>query len=170
MGDNIDRALEYHVELLGHKQNIQKAALEMGRVLNTINDEKLFRELDYTAFTKYLADPEVDIYLGTAYALRRIHRRFVMQLGLPINLLTTIGMKRLGWLLPFITEENMGEWIPKAQELEYTAFVDEVKQWKQSQKQLATPVDESSTPTLSTETETSPPENTVVDDAPSISS
>jgi hypothetical protein len=120
-----DRAHENYRELCFRKSEIETGFLVMARLLKENRDQGYWKLLGYDSFEIFLADPDLAFKRSTAYNLIRHTELYENELGIPEELLVSIGSRRLQIIAP-VVKDDPAEWLNKAQALSKSDLMVEV--------------------------------------------
>ncbi len=120
-------AFERHERIVALRNVAEQTFIELGKELYWFEDEKQFLALGYPSFESYLADPEVDISRTTAFKLKRIYKRFELELECTAAVLLPAGADKLDVIRPHVDQGNAQEWIHKASALSRSDLRQEVR-------------------------------------------
>lgn len=91
--------------------------LELGMRLCQFEENRDYEKLGHASFNAYLADPDVDMSRSQAYELIGLYRDYELRLEIPREKLLLAGPTKLGVIRRVVDEENVYEWISKAETL-----------------------------------------------------
>lgn len=111
-----------HDKLLLHKK-VQKmvrsrnsAAVELGLTLIEVKESGAY--LDYAdSFNAYLAQPETKIPNSSAFRYMGVARRYVIELGLPKDMIEGLDTNALYRIKDLVTFDNYKEWLARVESL-----------------------------------------------------
>lgn len=89
--------------------------LKLGEELYYFYEAEGYLDRGHASFAAYLADPEVNLGFNEGYALKRIYKRLVLDLGLLPAVMPS--WTKLEAICPHITEENKDELLNDADTL-----------------------------------------------------
>jgi len=116
-----ERAWSLHCEVVRYITSINETFLDLGRVLRTIHDERLYVQLGYDTFESYIASPEVSLSRTLVYRLLRAVK--IVESGLvPEETAQAIGVSKLDAIAPYIEKappDTVTEVLVEAQSLSY---------------------------------------------------
>ena len=101
--------------------------LELGRELFEFERDKCYQTLNYHSFNSYLASSGVDISPRTAYRLKAVYKKYVLEMELEPLTLVTAGYTKLSMIAEQVDENNVSEWIAKAETLSRADIIRELK-------------------------------------------
>ena len=122
--------------------------IEIGRLLKIVRDEKLYiyaGDGGNQSFTSFIANADISISPGTAYAFIYLYEKYIMKLGFTEEKIAGIAWYKLHLLATKAkpeTKEEAEEWIAKAQTLsisDFRAELEEAKANRKGEKHLAYP-------------------------------
>lgn len=113
----VPSAYSRHRRIVALRNRMVQTFLELGEELYWFENNQDYEQLGYVSFNAYLADPDVDISRSTAYKLKGIYQRFVLELASPAAGLLEAGTDKLELIRPYVTEDNVSEMICKASSL-----------------------------------------------------
>ncbi len=99
------------------KDSIERSFLALGKELCEFDEMQHWETLGYNSFNAYVADPDVDIGASTAHRLKRVYRKFVLEMGLSHGRLLEAGNKKLEMIAAHVNEKNLEELLNKASAL-----------------------------------------------------
>jgi len=112
-----DDAWARHRRIVDLRNRAEQTFLDLGEELYWFEAEKQYKAMGYETFEAYLADPEVDIARLTAFRLKGVYEKYRLDLEVsPVKLLPA-GYSKLYAVKPYVTPENVGEWVDKAASL-----------------------------------------------------
>jgi len=115
--DTANSAWQRHRRIVDLRNRAEQTFLELGEELYWFEAEKQYKALNYETFEAYLADPEVDIGRSIAFMLKGVYEKFVLDLKVqPVGLLEA-GHSKLDLVRPYVTPDNVDEWVDKAASL-----------------------------------------------------
>ena len=109
-----DDAWERHKRIVGYRNLAEKTFLALGEELYHFEDLKQYTDLGHPTFESYLADPDVDIARRTAFVIKGIYKKYVMELQSASDALLPVGYNKLEVMRPHMIENNVDEWVIKA--------------------------------------------------------
>ena len=112
-----DDAWQRHRRIVDLRNQTEQTFLELGKELYWFEAKAQWKQLDYTSFNAYLADPEVDISARTAQSIRSIYEKFFINLKAQPAALIEAGWTKLDIIRPRVTPENVEHWIDLAASL-----------------------------------------------------
>lgn len=130
--------------ILQHKGELAKRVFELGKLLysvqqdfQTLNSDEAEQLYGFSTFNAYLAAPEesggVDFTRQSAYRFIRLYEKY--QLELNVTHVLQIDYHKLDLILPYISVANADEWLAKAKSLSRSDLKEEIREYKQQQKQ-----------------------------------
>lgn len=103
-----------HARILDLRNQSAAAFLELGEELYWFEKEGHYQALGHPTFEAYLADPDVDISRRTAFRIKGVYKKYVVDLKVPPVALTSAGPAKLDVIRPHVTEENVDAWVARA--------------------------------------------------------
>jgi hypothetical protein len=120
-------------ELRSRLENaVRLSTFELGRLLKSMRDDKLYLELGYEGFTSYLGDPEISFSQSSAYNAIQLYETYELKLNVPPPKLENIPVRRLTAISGLVTLESLDEWLAKAKSLSESDFRTEIVEVKES--------------------------------------
>lgn len=108
-------AEDRHTNIVTLQNALDILSLQLGEELYYFCEGEMWLERDCKSFEEYLASPEVNIKRTTAYALKRIYKILVLDLGVPPAGLP--GWTKLDVICSHINEDNKDDLIADASTL-----------------------------------------------------
>lgn len=99
-----DEAYKTRQEVITLKQTIDKCFLDLGQRLCTIRDRRWYMLFDCETFDEYI--DTLSMSRGWAFQLARIHQKYRVELEVPDDRLSHIGVTKLAEMAGHITEKN----------------------------------------------------------------
>jgi MT-A70 protein len=132
--------------ILQYKGELGQRVFELGKLLyavkqdfQTLNSDEAERRYGFGTFNAYLAAPEesggVDFSRQTAYQFIRLYEKYDVQLNVR-HALHDIDYTKLDKIIGCINKENVDEWLAKAKSLSRADLVEEIREYRQQQKQI----------------------------------
>ena len=109
-----DDAWERHRRIVGLRNQAEETFLALGGELYWFEAEKQYKTMGYETFEAYLADPEVDIGRATAFRLKEVYGKYCLDLKVSPGILLPAGYRKLYMVKPYVTPENVDEWVDRA--------------------------------------------------------
>jgi len=132
MNKNSDVAHTLVEELKFYLKSQNILFLEIGRVLRTMRDEKVYQTLGHESWTSFLASGELSIKPSTAYAYIEIYEVYVLQFKIKKEELSEIPYDKLRIALPTARkiegQEEIIELVAKTKELSRSDLMKELGQ------------------------------------------
>ncbi len=97
-------AEDVHNNIVTLQYAIDTLHLHLGKQLHIFCEGEMWLEKDCRTFEEYLATPEVHVKRTTAFALKRLYKKIVLDLNIPPDGLP--GWTLLDVICPHINEEN----------------------------------------------------------------
>ena len=116
-----------HLRLVELRNMGETIFLELGRELFEFERDKCYQALDYTSFNSYLASSGVDISTRTAYRLKAVYKKYVLDMGLEPLSLVAAGYTKLSMIAPQVSSDNAAEWLAKAETLSRADIIRELR-------------------------------------------
>ena len=101
--------------------------LQLGKELYEFEKHRDYAALGYASFNSYLADPDVDISPRTAYRLKAVYSKYILEMSLPPEAVAGIGYTKLSMISSQVTSDNAEEWLVKAGTLSRSDIIRELK-------------------------------------------
>lgn len=121
--------LELHEKLLESISYTKKGFIIIGKLLYELKNDNTFAlaiGAGIDSWRDYLSQPEIGLTIGEASRLIQIYEEFVLRLGLSEDIVASIPIKNLHYLLPIAkqaqTVEDMGGLVGDAQTLSQKDF------------------------------------------------
>lgn len=116
-----------HTRLVELRNLGETIFLELGRELFEFERDRCYTILNYHSFNSYLASSGVDISPRTAYRLKAVYKKYVLDLDLPPLSLVAAGYTKLSMIAEQVDSDNVSEWIAKAETLSRADIIRELK-------------------------------------------
>jgi len=116
-----------HLRLVDLRNMGETIFLELGRELFEFERDKCYQVLGYASFNSYLADPDIDISPRTAYRLKSVYKKYILDLALPPATLVGAGYTKLSMISSQVDEDNVDAWLVKAGTLSRADIIKELK-------------------------------------------
>ena len=113
-------------QIIEDGQHVMARYLRIGRNLFTVSKNTLFKPLGYETFDEWRAQPEMNLSRSTSYALMKVFEVFVDNLKVEHSKLAGIDWTKLYNVSPFVTQENVEEFLDKVRVLSRTDLQREV--------------------------------------------
>jgi len=121
-------AWERHQRIVALRVGIQQGFLELGHELYDFRLAKQWKELGHPTFNSYIADPDVDLGRMTAFRLMTVYGCYALNLQVTPVLLLEAGYSKLYMLCPYMTSENVREWVDRAGTLSRSDLTKAIKE------------------------------------------
>jgi len=118
---------EYLAQTLSLRNQIEGSFLILGERLNKIHEEKLWSG-HYESYGEFLAD--MKITEATASRLTTVYQTYVVERGVPIQLLAKAGWSSLYTAIPLLADQSSEDVVDKAISLRRKDLELEVKEGK----------------------------------------
>ena len=133
----VDDAWERHRRIVALRNMAEETFLTLGEELFWFREKEQYKELEHPTLESYLADPDVDIAQRTAFQLMGVYHRYIIGLQLRPSQLLTAGYSKLDMLRPYMTPDNVEEWVDCAATLSRSDLKIEIaKAFKKKPKEL----------------------------------
>ena len=116
-----------HLHLVDLRNMGETIFLELGRELYEFERDRCYKALDFDSFNSYLASSGVDISTRTAYRLKAVYKKYVLDLGLAPLSLVAAGYTKLSMIAPQVDSSNAADWLAKAETLSRADIIRELK-------------------------------------------
>ena len=93
------KALQRHRRIVGLKHLGEQTFLGLGQELYHFEREKQYLLLDYPSFNSYLADPDINIAPRTAYRLKGVYQKYILEMGMEPDRLRLIWASAAGMFI-----------------------------------------------------------------------
>ena len=123
----VDDAHKRHSTIVQLRGMGEMIFLKLGKELYEFENDRCYTTLGYASFNSYLADPDVDISPRTAYRLKAVYKKYILEMSLPPEAVASIGYTKLSMIAPQVDKDNVDEWIAKAETLSRADIIKELK-------------------------------------------
>jgi len=113
----VDGAWARHKKIVDLRYRAEDTFLELGKELYEFEGQKQYLDLGYTTFEQYLAQPDVNIGRTMAFMLKGVYKTYVLDLEVQHAELLLAGHEKLYQVRPYVTPDNVDEWVNKASTL-----------------------------------------------------
>ena len=113
----VDDAWKRHRMIVDLRHRAEATFLDLGEQLYWFEEHKQYKDLGFQTFEAYIADPEVNIDRATAFKLKGIFKTYILDLEVCPDILLPAGHDKLYRVRPYVTPDNVNEWIEKASSL-----------------------------------------------------
>lgn len=142
----LTKAEECHKEVLARTIITANNLLELGKLFKTIRDEKLYKLLGADTFNEYCGFSEISYGRSTIYSFIHVYEKYVLRLGIPAEVLSKIGHRRLQIINPVIKGERTATiWIENAEVLSESDLINEVRRAQGKPDMIPKPKEEEET-------------------------
>lgn len=107
-------AFNRYRRIVNLKWQVERSFLEIGAELYEFQRLKEWRDLDYSSFNAFLADPEVNIARRTAHRMIRVWKEYVLRLEVQAEKLIAVGGTKLDMIASHVDENNVDKWLNTA--------------------------------------------------------
>ena len=90
-----DLAFNYFTELKELVTEQGKLFLDIGRVLKTVRDNKLYKHLDIDTFNAFIAQPEIGLSRSLVYGYITIYETYLLKYGYPASQILKVPYSKL---------------------------------------------------------------------------
>lgn len=80
--------------------------LDIGRLLKTIRDNKLYKLLDIETFNAFIAQPEIGLSRSLVYGYITIYETYIQKYGYPVSQISSVPYSKLLLIAPRIKDGN----------------------------------------------------------------
>jgi|TARA_R100001530_G_scaffold116143_2_gene83185 hypothetical protein len=107
------KVFEKHQSILEITRARNNTTLILGKFLHEMLEDNKYETIsgEDTSFASYLADPEVNISRSTAYRYVGIYRKFVLELGIPLEDLQGLDIIKLDKIQKVVNKKNVKKWL-----------------------------------------------------------
>ena len=131
----VDAAHKRHLHLVDLRNMGETIFLELGKELFEFERDRCYTTLNYHSFNSYLASSGVDISPRTAYRLKSVYKKYVLEMELEPMTLVAAGYTKLSMIAEQVDENNVDEWIAKAETLSRADIIRELKDGDENYKE-----------------------------------
>lgn len=126
---------EILARLFDLKNSIDESYFEMGGLLRTIYDNKLYRDLGYSDWKNFVQD-KIGFQIRKAKYLMRIYKYFVVEVGNAelISKISSLGWSKVKALVYVVDSQNVDEWVEKCKDATVMEVFQKVSQFKAIKK------------------------------------
>lgn len=113
----VDDAWQRHRLIIDLRHRAEATFLDLGEQLYWFEEDKQYKDLGYETFNDYIANPEVNIERRVAFMLKGIYKTYILDLKVQPVALLPAGYAKLDKVRPYVTQDNVNDWIAKATSL-----------------------------------------------------
>lgn len=135
---NVQEYLPPHIKahklwnmLLVAKRSRDGLFLVIGKILKQIRDEKLYKDLDYPSFSKFLSSEEISFSRETAYMYIKTYEYYIEYLKLNPEEVGRLNVAKLSRMVPYLKRLNDPEkakyHLKRLAHLRFNDFIKELK-------------------------------------------
>ena len=124
---NIDQAHENYTYIVELKKNINSSFWQLVTELKKCRDNNYWQVLGHESWSSYLAQPEIDLVVGTVDNYITVYNAF-KEKDLLTHALVELSIGKLQAITPYLTSDNAEELLEKAKTLSRSDLRDEMRE------------------------------------------